>query len=345
MVLFCPPVSVVNAADLSDMSAVLTTLTKNVVADQTILFTTTTGLAADETIILTYESDFSIAAGLDYEDIDLSFDETPDGVCETGDTQMTLAAAPTGATMGVVRTDGSIITFTNGSTAVAGGGEICIQIGTNAAGPGVEQITNPTVVGEYDLAITGTIGAPDSGTIVIAIVDDDSVAVTATVPPSLTFTVTGTALEFGTLSATASRWADASAGNATVVVGTTLEAGTNSTSGYSITINGTTLTSTGTPADTITAMASEATLTPTQEEFGIRITSAGGNGAVDTVYDNSPADSYALVVAAFPDEIAASATQSATTTYSIYYAANIAADTEAHTDYTTTLTYVANGNF
>ena len=99
------------------------------------------------------------------------------------------------------------------------------------------------------------------------------------------------------------------------------------------------------PADTITAMATEATLTTGQEEFGLRITSSGGSGAVDTVYDDTPANSYALVTSAFPDTIATSSGVSATTTYSLYYAANIGASTEAHTDYSSSLTYIATGNF
>ena len=44
-------------------------------------------------------------------------------------------------------------------------------------------------------------------------------------------------------------------------------------------------------------------------------------------------------------EIAASATESASTTFSLYYAANIASNTEAHPDYTASLTYIATGNF
>ena len=292
LVLLCPPAPVVYAADLADMSAVLTTLTNSVDADQTIMFTTPTGLAADETIILTYDSDFD-TTGVVFTDIDLSWQASPDGVCSDGDTEMDLVAgAPVTTSMGFVNTSLTVLTFTNGSVAVAAGGEICIQIGTNAAGPGVNMILNATTSASFNLVISGTIGAPDTGTIVITTVDDDSVEVTATVPPSLTFTVTGTALEFGTLSATASRWADASAGSTTAVVGTTLEAGTNSTSGYAITINGATLASTGTPADTITAMAAEAALTTSQEEFGLRITYSGGTGiTIDVDYDNDSADS------------------------------------------------------
>jgi len=251
--------------------------------------------------------------------------------------------------MGVVDTSTLIMTFTNGSTVIAAGSEVCIQFGTNATEgvTGVEQITNATSAASFDLAFTGTFG--DTGTIVITTVTDDAVVTTATVLASLSFSISDNDIFFGDLSSTASKWADNTAdGNATAVAAHTLIAGTNSTSGYTITVNGATLASIGTPADTIDAMLTEATLTTAQEEFGLRITAAGGacaSTAVDAVYDDTPANSYALVDTAFPDTIVACTSASADTTYSLFYAANIASDTEAHTDYSSTLTYIATGNF
>ncbi|OGI88769.1 hypothetical protein A2914_03080 [Candidatus Nomurabacteria bacterium RIFCSPLOWO2_01_FULL_41_21] len=344
-----PPFQIVRANALTGMSAVLSTLKINTVANQTILFTTPIGLASGETIILTYDSDFSVAAALDFEDIDLSYDDTTDSVCVTGDTEMTLAASPSGTTMGVVRTSGTVITFTNGTQAVAAGGDICIEIGTHAlqGSSGAERITNATTAASRNLVITGTIGTNDTGTIVITTVTDDTVVATATVPASLTFTVSDNDIFFGTLSSTASQWADNTAdGSTTAAVAHTLSAGTNSPNGYTITVKGATLTSTGTPGDTITAMGTEATLTTGQEEFGLRITASGGVGAVNTDYDDTPSNSYFYGAnATTTDVIAASTTESASTTYSLYYAADIASNTEAHTDYTASLVYVATGNF
>ncbi|HDZ54480.1 hypothetical protein LCGC14_0103060 [marine sediment metagenome] len=167
---------------------------------------------------------------------------------------------------------------------------------------------------------------------------------TTTGGATLTFSISDNDIFFGDLSASASKWADNTAdGSTTAVVAHTLAASTNVTNGYTITVNGTTLTSGG---DTIIAMASEAILTTGQEEFGLRITASGGNGTVDADYDNSPADSYALITGNFPDVIATDADgDDVSTTYSLYYAANITANTEAHTDYTSSLTYVATGNF
>lgn len=339
--LFYPPAPVVNAADLEDMSAVLTRLQKNVVADQTILFTTPTGLTADETIILTYESDFSIAVALDYEDIDLSYQATPDGVCETGDTEMTLAAAPTGTTMGVVKTSDTVITFTNGSQAVAAGSEICIQIGTNAAGPGVEQITNPTTAGEYDLAITGTIGEPDSGTIVIVIVDDDSVAVSATVNPSLTFTIVGDLIiGFGTLVSANARFATDTTGSDTAASAHTMTVATNASSGYTVTYNGVTLTATGGTIDVATITGDEDGA-PGTEQFAIGFTT-DGDATITTEYAKT-SNNYKFV-ASTTSAIITENSPTATETFSAYYLANISGNTEAGS-YTTSITYIATGNF
>src|SRR3989338_8740480 len=171
---------------------------------------------------------------------------------------------------------------------------------------------------------------------------------TAAAPP-LTFTVSDNDIFFGSLSPSASQWADNTAdGSTTAVVAHTLTAATSSTNGYTITVQGATIASTGTPADTITAMGTEAALdTGEVEQFGLRITASGGDGAVDTNYDDTPANSYFYGAnATTSDEIATDANgDDVSTTYSLYYAANIATTTEAHSDYQAALTYVITGNF
>jgi len=351
LVLFLgPPMHVANAAALTSMKATLSTVKKAVVADQTVMFRMSSGgggVAATESITLTYDADFSIAAALDFEDLDVSYQAAGDGVCDTGDTELTLGSSAVGATWGAVRTSATVITITSGTGTIAASAEVCVEIGTNAESviTGIERITNATTAASFNLALGGTNG--DTGTIVITTVDDDTIVTSATVPASLTFGMPADVIiGFGNLSVSGSRWATAdSLGAGTATSAHTITASTNSTSGYTITVNGATLASTGSPSDTITAMATEATLTTGQEEFGLRITSAGGSGAVDTVYDDTPADSYALVTAAFPDAIASSSGISATTTYTVFYAANIAATTEAHTDYSSSLTYTIIGNF
>jgi len=160
---------------------------------------------------------------------------------------------------------------------------------------------------------------------------------------TLTFSISDNAIGFGTLSDTAARFANgAETGSATDVVAHTLTANTNAANGYTITVDGSTLTS---GANTIDAMATETTSSTGTEQLGLYMTAAGGNGVVDAVYDNSPANTFALVTASFPDQVASDPDgDDVSTTYSVHYLANIATITEAGS-YTATLTYIATGNF
>lgn len=333
-----------NAAALTGMTDTMTSLKAATEANHTFIFTTPTGLASGETIILTLTG-FTVDASLDFEDIDLSYDDSTDSVCVTGDTEMTLAATPSGASMGVVRTSATVITFTNGSQAVAAGGDICIEIGTNAAegATGVEQITNASA-GSYELAVSGTIGAPDSGAVAIEIIADDSVVNTGTVSETLSFSISDVAIGFGALVSANARYAtsDASGNDADPAGGAhTVTAGTNGTSGYTLTVNGTTLTS---GSDTVTAMSSEATSSAGTEQYGIRITIASGPESADTDYDDTPSNSFALKTGSFPDTIATASGASADTVFQIHYLANISSATESGA-YSSTLTYILAGNF
>src|SRR3989344_2738241 len=169
----------VYAASVTSFSVLLTREKASTLSNQTITFTVPAAIASGETLILTYDNSTSVAAALDFEDIDLA----DDGV------DVVLAAAPSGATWGVVRTSATVITFTNGTTAVASGSVVTIEIGTNATSvvTGIEQITNGTA-GTTTLVLSGTMGTPDiTGTASMSIVDDDQVSVTATVNQSITF--------------------------------------------------------------------------------------------------------------------------------------------------------------
>jgi hypothetical protein len=321
--------TLVEAASLTSLSDTLSSSKKNTVSNHDITFTTPTGIAADATVILTFESDFSVSASLDYTDIDV----LDDGV------NVVLAAAPSGATWGAVRTSGTVITLTNGSGAVAAGSVVRIKIGTNATSvaTGDQQITNPTTADTYTISISGTFG--DTGTITVPILDDDQVAVTATVAQTLTFSISDNSIEFGTLSAADDTFADNAAGNATEVEAHTIVAGTNAPGGYTITATGTTLTS---GLNTIDAIGSSNTASdPGAEQFGLRMTASGGSGAVSAPY---AAAGFAFDTAAFPDTVASASGASANTTYSVRYIANIASETEAGS-YTSTITYAATANF
>jgi len=327
------------AAALTDKSDTLSSLKDSTVSNHTILFTTPTGVAAGETITLTLTS-FSATSTLDFEDLDLSIEASGgDGVCDTGDTEKTLAASASGATWGAERTSATVITFTSGTDTIAAGAEVCVEVGTGAeeGATGVEQITNPTA-GSYTLDIGGTM--TDSGSVAISILSDDQVSVSATVDESLTFTISDNSIGFGTLSASDDFFATGDTnGSATEVEAHTLVVGTNATNGYTMTLNGATLTS---GSDTITAIGSSNTASSAgTEQFGLRIDESGGSGVVSAPYADT---GFAFDTAAFPDQVASAAGASANTTYSVRYLANITPSTEAGA-YTATLTYVATANF
>jgi len=331
-----------DAASLTALKATLSPATgaynaekASTVANYTIQFTTPTGVASGQTIILDFDNSTTSDVALDYTDIDL----TDDGV------DVTLAAAPSGATWGVVRTDTDTITFTNGTTAVAASSVIVIEIGTHATNgtTGDKQITNGSA-GTTLISISGTF--TDTGTIGVPIIADDVVVVNAKVTPSISFSISDNSIFFGNLRASGnSCWAqgtDPGAVACPTVAETeafNMTAGTNATSGYIITAQGATLTS---GANTITALGSNTAPSIGTEQFGIRANASGGSGAVQAPFT---ASGYAWTPTASTAVTVASATApSATTTYSVRYMANIAAVTEAGT-YTANHTYVATATY
>lgn len=322
--------TVAYAAAITSASDTLSSSKVSTLANHDIQFTTPTGVASGQTIIITFPADFSIAAAMDFTDMDVLDDAV----------NATLAAAPSGATWGAVRTSGTVITLTNGTTAVGAGSVIRVKIGTNATNQstGVRQITNTTTNGSKAIAISGTF--TDTGNITVTILTDDQVAVTATVDQSLTFSISDNTIGFGSLSASAACYAQGTAGcSASEVEAHNLIVGTNAGSGYTMTVNGTTLTS---GAFTITAIGSTNTASSFgNEQFGLRMTATGGSGTVSAPY---AAAGFAFDTAAFPDQVASATGASANTTYSARYLANIGSATEAGA-YTATLTYVATANF
>ena len=326
---------IVMAGSLTSMSNTVTNLTASTAANHTIQFTTPTGIPASATLILTFDNSTSIHASLSYTDIDLKNDGT----------DVTLAAAPTGTTWGVVRTSALVLTFTNGSSAVAAGSVINIEIGTHATNQstGVYQITNG-VAGTTVLRFSGSFG--DTGAVSMAIITSSVVSVSAEVLSTLTFTISDTSIFFGNLRSSGICFAQGT-DPGYVTCPTTTETGafdmtaaTNATSGYTVSVQGATLTS---GANTITAIGGTNTSSaPGTEQFGLRATAAGGLGTVSSPYT---ASGYAYAgTTATPSTVATSTTPSSTTTYSVRYMANISSTTEAGS-YTTSHTYIATGNF
>ncbi|MBT9174321.1 MAG: hypothetical protein DDT21_02735 [Syntrophomonadaceae bacterium] len=217
-----------------------------------------------------------------------------------------------------------------------------VRIGNNAVtgGAGVNQITNPATPGSYAIAIAGTF--TDTGNITVNILTDDQVAVTATVDQSLTFTINDNAVGFGILSASAACFASPTpACSGSEIEAHTLVVGTNAPNGYTMTVQGATLTA---GAFTITAIGGTNTTSSIgAEQFGLRMTVGGGGVGTVTAPYAAPGFAYAGTASA-ASQVASATGASANTTYSVRYIANIASNTEAGA-YTTALTYVTTANF
>ena len=333
-----PPYRTAQADGLTGISDTLNTLTQNVGANHEIDFTTPSGVAADDsTIIITFAAGFTMGSVAE-DDIDVEDDNV----------DLTTAADCTGSDEASVDVTGQVVTITicsGDGGAIAAASEITVEIGTiaTASGTGANQITNPNDENSHTTAITGTFG--DVGQFAIDFVADDSVNVTSTVDPSITFSISDTTIGFGTLSASAARWATAdTAGSATDTSAHTLSVGTNATDGYIVTYNGATLTSGG---DTITvaAITDDENGTQGNEEFGMGF-SSDGDTTIAAAYDHNatPANRDWAFVASTTTTLASEIVPTATETISAFYLANISADTEAGT-YTTDITYIATATF
>ncbi len=332
VLLYMVPVKFASAATISSVSDTMSNLTVNATSTHAIKFTSPTGANNNtDTIIVTFPADFDFTgkaiAGL-------SLTHGASGIEATE----TIAAAPSASDWGAAfsGTENRILTLTApsdgiGSSAIAAGEKVII-------GYTAVNSVNPSTPGSYVIAISGAFG--DSGDVTVNILSNDQVTISATVPQSLTFSISDNSISFGNLSAVSARYASGTAsGDTSEVEAHNLIVGTNASNGYTMTVAGNTLTS---GANTITAIGAANTASSVgSEQFGLRLTAAGGSGTVSAPY---AAAGFAFDTAAFPDAIATSAGASTNTTYSAKYLANITSSTEAGS-YTATLTYVATANF
>lgn len=332
--LWLSAVQPVDAAAISAQSDTMSSVKVSAASSHTIRFTTPTGAAeSTDTIIITFPADFNFSSKA------IGTVTFTHGATTGTEVTETLASSPTGSAWGAVfsGTQNRVLTLTAPTDGVGAAPldpnekVIITYDNTNSL--------NPTSANTYSIAISGTFG--DTGNILVAILNDDQVAITATVSQSLTFSISDNTIGFGTLSASDDFFATGDgAGSATETEAHTLAVGTNAASGYTMTVRGATLTS---GSATITAIGGTNTTSTTgTEQFGLRMTASGGSGTVSAPY---AASGFAYAAdATTASTVASSSTSSATTTFSARYLANIAASTEAGS-YTATLTYVTTANF
>ena len=335
-----------NAAALQNKSDTMTSQKISTTSDHTIVFRTPSGAnLSTHTITLTFPAGFNMNS-IGFISMDLAHSAGGQSNCNapTFVNVETLAAAPTAVAWGATLS-GQVITFlapTDGIGAAAMAANACVQIklGQNAVvgGAGTTQIINPGSTGSNSIVVGGVFG--DTGNIVVNILTDDQVAVTAVVPETLTFTISSSTIGFGTLTSASARFAtNDSLGSASEVEAHNIVVGTNAANGYTMTATGTTLTY---GINTINAIGNTNTASAIgTEQFGLRMTATGGTGTVSAPY---AAAGFAYNSTTLPTTVATAVGASANTTYSVRYLSNIAALTEAGR-YTTAITYSATANF
>ncbi|HSE56761.1 MAG TPA: hypothetical protein VLB02_01605 [Candidatus Paceibacterota bacterium] len=328
----------VQAAGVTSFSVTLSRLKASTAANQEIKFVTPTGLTAGQTITLTWSADFTMNT-FDFADVDFATGDSSN--CATASfSEQTLAGTPSGATWGAALSS-STLTLTSGTGTVTASRCVRFRIGTNAVTgtTGDTQITNGAADDDDTVVVGGTFG--DSGTAAVDIITDDQVSVTATVDPTITFTISDTTIGFGTLSSSAARWATGdTSGSGTDTSAHNLTVATNAASGYAVTYNGATLTK-GSDTIDVASVNNDANGTPGTEEFGLSV-STSGNATIATGYNHGDPDW--TFVAGTTTTILSETVPTATETVSTYYLGNIAGDTPAGA-YSTTLTYIASANF
>jgi len=332
------------AAALSSLSDTQSSIKVNTLSDHTIQFVSPSGVAAGQGISITFPSGFATGT---FAIANFDFGTSTSAACTSFGNGLLQAGAASGITWGVSQAT-STIYIVSGTAVVPANRCIQIKIGSNAIfqASGTAQIINPAVAtSTAAITIAGSFG--DNGSITTNIINDDTVAVTATVAQSFTFTISTSTIFFGTLGNVSAKFASSTnpVGDATETIAHNLAVSTNAPSGYTITIKGQTLTSQQNASNTIDFIGvAVASSTPGSEQFGIRATATGGTGStISSTY--AAATSYGYnATATTSATLATGSGATNTTTYALRYVANVAPLTEAGT-YVANIVYVATANF
>ncbi len=333
------------AASVTQFSDTMSRLKASTAANHEIKFVTPSGVASGGIITLTFSAGFTGIGSLVGADFD--FAEGNSGTCSSATfTEKSVVTSGGSSSQFNIAGSGQVVTITSGggSATITAGRCVRLRIGTNATdttgtGPGSNQITNGAIGSSDTIAIAGSFG--DTGTAAVDIISDDQVVVTATVDPTITFTIDDNAIGFGTLGTGAARYATANAaGSGSDSTAVNLTVATNASSGYFLSYNGATLTSGGDNIDPAT-ITGDADGTPGTEQFATSYTASGGSTVV-TTYDN--ASNNWNFVASTTTTVVSRTTPTNTETIAAHYLANIGGATPAGS-YSTTLTYIATGSF
>lgn len=343
---------IVQAAAISSFSDSLSTIKESVAANHTLTFTINDAIDASDTFTIDFPDTFATTgfANTDAEDYDVTDDGAEKPIVASG------SCVANSIEINTVNTTTDTFTFTYcaGSTAIASGSVIVVEIGTHATtgATGNTQITNQTAAENNTNAIVtvgGTFGG--SGTLALEIVADNDVTVNATVDPSITCAFTGLTTTFASLTTGAISTSDTQ---------TTITLSTNAGNGLNVTVydagNGTNpglYKSTATTyliGSANSAFDNIVTLANGVDGFGLTAASSAGDGATLTVDGRFDASGGANEVgglevgagAAVPIAAATGAVAGRVLTITHKAAVSGLAPAGSYTD---TLTYVCSGIF
>ena len=318
-----------NAAALTHLSDTQTNQTMGALSSHAITFVNTTAITSSATTTLVFNNATTIA-GITSGDIALFIN----GVIAT-----TTVGAAAAATWGFAFTASTVtITAPTAGTPAVASTSILIDIGTAATSTAVNRITNFASATTTILTITTSVG--DTAQIALPVITNSIVNITATVAPSITFSIDANALQFGTLTSGAARWATTTAGGSPGdVSGNQLQIATNSTSGYNITLQGSTLTASTGSITPITG--SPAASSPGSPQFGLYALETGGATTATTTANYRTSGTYYFgATATSTDTLGVSTGPTSTATYNVHYIANISGSTPSGA-YATNITYIA----
>ncbi|MFT6829209.1 MAG: hypothetical protein ACJAV6_000022 [Candidatus Paceibacteria bacterium] len=199
--------------------------------------------------------------------------------------------------------------------------------------------------GDFSTGATGLGILSPSGEIAgVDLGDDQYITLAQALDQSLSFSISDNTIGFGSLSAGNSTWANGvGTGSVSATTAHTINASTNASSGYVITVDGPTLTCSncsGSPI--ISAIGGISTASnPGTEQFGLRALVSNGTGSVASPYNTA---NYAFDAAGVPDTVMTGPGDSTPTTFNLEYLADISAVTVPGL-YDTTLTYTITPTF
>ncbi len=315
------------AAQITPAKVTMSNLNASGTGTLAFAFTTITSLSATNTIKLQFDptGDLFTLASVADTDFSAVSGMTIVNACGGGSDEVTVTSDTSAPD------ESYTLTVCSGDTVGAGAKAFTIA---------TAKVTNPATPAAYKIAITTT---SDSATIAIPVITNDVVNVSATVDPSITFSISDVTVGFGTLASGAVRYAtgDTLGGTTETTAAHTMSAGTNAVSGLAVTYSGGLLTSGG---NTISAATS---VTPpgntAAEQFAIAVDDNGTAFTIAAGYDQAT-PIYSYVGTGTTTALFSSAGPLSSTNVDVHYLANIAANTEAG-NYSTNITYIATATY